>query len=98
MLLNNDPSLSATAARLFLSKSVERLRERCVWRYRLKTSSTFFLMLIDCFEHYESAINVDFLRTRFPHSRRQINARNFRGATLLHVADQSVPKLDARYQ
>jgi hypothetical protein len=84
-----------TAGRLFSCKFVERLRECCVWRYRLKTSSTFVLMLIDCFEHYDSSVDVAF-RIGFPYARRQINARNFRGATLPHVADQSVPKLDAR--
>jgi hypothetical protein len=74
---------------------VERLRERCVWRYLLKTSSTLVLMLIDCFEHYESSVDVDFFRASFPDPRRQMNARNVRGATLLDVADQTLPKLHA---
>jgi len=52
----------------------------------------FRLDAIDCFEHYDSSVDVDSFRTGFPYARRQINACNFRSATLLHVADQSVPQ------
>src|SRR6267143_1381623 len=38
--------LSETAARLLFFNFVERLRERCVWRYLLKTSSTLVLGLL----------------------------------------------------
>jgi len=86
------------AARLSVFNFVERLRERCVRRYRLKTSSTLILMLIDCFENYESSVDVDFFRASFPNSRRQMNSRYVRGATLLYVADHAIPKLHARSQ
>src|SRR5260221_5200836 len=83
------------AARLSVFNFVERLRERCVRRYRLKTRSTLVLMLIDCCEHYDSSVDVDCFRASFPNPRRQRNARNFRGAALLHVADHAIPKLHA---
>ena len=86
------------AARLSVFNFVERLRERCVRRYRLKTSSTLILMLIDCFENYESSVDVDFFRASFPDSLGQMYARNFRGATLLHMTDHAIPKLHARSQ
>src|SRR5258708_38010620 len=89
------PYTTLFRSRLLFFNFVERLRERCVWRYLLKTSSTLVLMLIDCFEYYESSVDVDFFRASFPDPRRQMNARNVRGATLLHVADQTIPKLHA---
>jgi len=52
-----------------------------------KARSAFVLMLIDCFEHYKSSVHVDFFRAGFPNLRRKANARNFRGAALLHMAE-----------
>src|SRR6267142_3917266 len=69
---------------------VERLRESCVWRHWLKTSSTLVLVLIDCFEHYESSVEVEFFRANSPNLRRKANARNFRCTALLHVADHTI--------
>src|SRR5258708_20443438 len=85
-------------ARLPVLNFVEHLRGRCVRPYRLKTSYALIKMLIDCFQNYESSVDVDFFRASFPNSRRQMNSRYVRGATLLYVADHAIPKLHARSQ
>ncbi len=54
---------------LFAFNFVEPLRESSAWRYRFKTSSSFVLMLTDCFEYYESSVDVEFFRARFPNPR-----------------------------
>jgi hypothetical protein len=44
-------------------------------------------MLINGFEQYKSSVDVDFFRASFPNPFGQMYARNFRGATLLHMTD-----------
>src|SRR6266403_1255460 len=95
VLLSDDPPPSDSCRKTIFFNFVESLCKRFVWRYRPQAGSTLILMLIDCFEHYESSVDVYSFQASFPNPRRQMNAGNFCGAALVYVADQAIPKVHA---